>query len=117
MTKSEIASMAKSNDLAGVRATLDDCRDLQTHPGFHAFEKRLINELDRLYEEVVKGGLPEGPTDYLRGQIYAIKQILGLADENIGIAENFVDRPVQLSVEDNAAMDDFVERRYMNKGE
>lgn len=117
MKKSEIEALSQGPDLAGIRATLDECRDLRDHPGFQAFEKMAINYLDTLYETIVKGGISENTTEYLRGQIYAVRQLLGIADANTEIAETFVTNPVRPSNEDNQAMDDFIERRYMNKGE
>lgn len=117
MTKSEIEQLSKGPDLAGIRATLDECKDLKEHQGFHAFEKMAFNYLDTLYETIVKGGINECTTEYLRGQIYAVRQLLGIPDANIEIAETFVTNPVVANIEDATAMDDFAQRRYMNKGE
>jgi hypothetical protein len=117
MKKSEIENLSKGPDLAGIRATLDECKDLKEHQGFQAFEKLAINYLDTLYDAIVKGGLDPLVTEYLRGQIYAIRQLLGIPDANIETAQTFVGNPVTPTPDDAAEMDDFIQGRYMNKGE
>lgn len=117
MKKSEIESLSKGPDLAGVRATLDECKELMEHQGFQAFEKLAINYLDTLYENIVRGGLDPLATEYLRGQIYAVRQLLALPAMNVETAETFAGDPVSVPQKDKEEMDDFVQRRYMDKGE
>lgn len=112
MNKSEIEQLSAGPDLAGIRARLDECQDLANHAGFQAFEKLLFNYLDSLYNAIVVGGIGESKADFLRGQIYAIRFLLGLPKMNIDTAETFVQRPVTPPQEDIAEIDTFISRRY-----
>lgn len=109
MKYSEIASFA---GLAGIRIDGDHLRELKSNTAFQRLEQALFDKLNQLYDAIVMGGLTDKQTEYLRGQITAIRFLLGLPEMMQDEVKSFADQPASPTEDDLAEMDTFIQRRY-----
>jgi len=114
MTKSEIKSFS---GLIHLRIEERDIEELVTNTAFQRFEQGLFDRLNHLYDELAKGGTTPLETEFVRGQILAIRFMLGLPElirEEFKTNQEFQEN---LTPDELAERDDFIQRRYVNKGE
>lgn len=125
MTKSEIEKLAGK---VGIPCTVDDLASLRDNPAFQRFEQALFDKLNDLYELIalrlfrdpLTGKIsPAGPeeTEQMRGQIGAFRFVLNIPSKIESEAKMHSESPVALAPEDQEEVDDFIQGRYMNKGE
>lgn len=114
MTKSEIQSFS---GLVGIRVSAGDIPELASNTAFQRFEQGLFDRLNQLYDELVKPGLTPLETEFVRGQILAIRFMLGLPEMVALEASGLQQNPIEYTQEEIAETEDFVQRRYRNKGE
>lgn len=114
MTKSEIQSFS---GLIGIRVNTSDLLELAGNTAFQRFEQGLFDRLNQLYDELAKSGLNPTETEFVRGQILAIRFMLGLPELIAGECAALQHLPSDLAPEEIAESDDFIQRRYMNKGD
>lgn len=109
MKKQEIHSFA---GLIGIRVSKEDLKELQHNTAFQRQEQGLFDWLDQLYDAIVKGGLDEKQTEYIRGQIQAIRFVLQLPEFIEGQVIGDEVQPVKYTEDEIAETEDFVRRRY-----
>lgn len=114
MTKKEIQSFS---GLIGIRVTPGDVPELMANTAFQRFEQGMFDRLNQLYDELAKSGLTMLETEFVRGQILAIRFMLGLPELISRECEGYQHIPDNYTPEEIAEADDFVQRRYRNKGE
>jgi hypothetical protein len=114
MTKSEIQSFS---GLVGIRVSETDILTLAENTAFQRFEQGLFDRLNQLYEELAKAGLTPLETEFVRGQILAIRFMLGLPELIAHECAQSREEPMKLTKEEIEETEDFVQRRYQNKGE
>lgn len=109
MKKTEIEILGSKVEIP---TTAEMMKELKDNSAFHRFEQAMFEKLNQLYDFIVKGGLDENQTNYLRGQIEAIRFVLGLEADIQKQIEADAHGPIAYDNADRSEIDDFVERRY-----
>ena len=109
MKRSEIAQLA---DLVHIRVQQEELDDLKANPAFQRQEQGLIDLLDALYSEIVRGGHTQLQTEFLRGQIAVAEFILRLKDGIQGEIDGNKAHGFKHTEEDTKEGEKFVAQRY-----